>query len=230
MNADGKNTRKITDGGELAVSPDGRFVVFQSRENDSFGLWRTDTKDGSSKRLTTGVDFTPDFSPDGKWIYFSRFQDQTNLWRVPFEGGEAQLVTNEFRTTSSPAVSPDGKTLALAYGRIIKKEDSPSGLALISLENNQILKTFDVPEFRFGSFYEQPTLQWTPDGKAVNFIILQDGVSNIWQQPLTGGNRVQVTHFKDGRIFNFAFSPDGQQIALSRGTVTSDVVLIENLR
>jgi hypothetical protein len=39
---------------------------------------------------------------------------------------------------------------------------------------------------------------------------------------------VQVTDFKDGRIFNFAFSADGSQLALSRGTFNSDVVLIEN--
>lgn len=230
MDADGKNARKIADGGESAVSSDGRFVVFQSKENESFGLRRVEIGNGGLKRLTDGVDFTPSFSPDGKWIYFSRFQSQTNLWRVSSEGGEAQLVTNEFRTTSSPAVSPDGKTLALAYGRALNKENSPSGLALINLENNQIIKTFDVPEFKFGSFYEQPTLQWTPDSKAVNFIILNNGVSNLWQQPIVGGSRVQVTNFKDGRIFNFAFSPDGQQIALAKGSVTSDVLLIENAR
>jgi hypothetical protein len=39
---------------------------------------------------------------------------------------------------------------------------------------------------------------------------------------------VPITDFKDGRIFNFAFSSDEKQIALSRGTVNSDVVLIEN--
>lgn len=29
-------------------------------------------------------------------------------------------------------------------------------------------------------------------------------------------------------IFNFSYSPNGEQIALSRNTVNSDVVLIEN--
>jgi hypothetical protein len=32
----------------------------------------------------------------------------------------------------------------------------------------------------------------------------------------------------NGRIFNFAYSPDGTQIALSRGTFNRDVVLINN--
>jgi len=37
-----------------------------------------------------------------------------------------------------------------------------------------------------------------------------------------------VRNFTTGRIFNFAFSPDGLHIAFSRGTLNSDVVLIEN--
>lgn len=204
---------------------------FKVRINGSFGLWRVSTSDGSLKRLTEGTDYTPDFSPDGRWVYFSRLQDQSNIWRVSVEGGEPERLTGEFRTTSSPAVSPDGKTIAIAYGISVKKTDSPqSGLALISVENKQTLKTFDVPEFKFGNFYERDTLQWTPDGGAVSFIVLRDGISNLWQQPIVGGERVQITNFKDGRIFNFAFSPDGKQLAMARGKVNSDVVLIENAK
>jgi hypothetical protein len=53
-------------------------------------------------------------------------------------------------------------------------------------------------------------------------------VSNIWQQPIDGSPHVQATDFKGSRIFNFAFSSDFSQLALSRGTFNSDVVLIEN--
>ncbi len=53
-------------------------------------------------------------------------------------------------------------------------------------------------------------------------------MANIWRQPVEGGAAVQITNFTTNRIFNFAFSPDGSQLALSRGTFNSDVVLIEN--
>jgi len=36
----------------------------------------------------------------------------------------------------------------------------------------------------------------------------------------------QLTDFTSERIFWFAFSRDGKQLALSRGTQTSDVILI----
>jgi len=39
-----------------------------------------------------------------------------------------------------------------------------------------------------------------------------------------------LTDFKDQLIFDFAWSRDGEYLALSRGTVNSDVVLIRNFR
>ena len=64
----------------------------------------------------------------------------------------------------------------------------------------------------------------------VAFIRTSGGVSNIWTQPLDGGEPKQLTDFKDQRIFNFAWSRDGKQLALSRGVVNSDVVLISGFK
>jgi Tol biopolymer transport system component len=55
-------------------------------------------------------------------------------------------------------------------------------------------------------------------------------VSNIWSQPLNGGKPVQLTNFTTGRIFNFDWSRDGKWLALARGSMTNDVVLISDLR
>ena len=71
-------------------------------------------------------------------------------------------------------------------------------------------------------------LQWATDGRAIYYVKTVKGLSNIWQQPIDGSAPVQITNFTTDRIFNFAFSPDGSLLALSRGTIKSDVVLIEN--
>ena len=47
-------------------------------------------------------------------------------------------------------------------------------------------------------------------------------------QPLDGSAPSQVTHFTEHEIFDFSVSHDGRWIALSRGTRSSDVVLIKN--
>jgi len=41
---------------------------------------------------------------------------------------------------------------------------------------------------------------------------------------------VQLTHFNSGRIFGISLSADGSKIALSRGSINSDVVLFTRNR
>jgi len=73
-------------------------------------------------------------------------------------------------------------------------------------------------------------IRWTPDSKAIAYIDTRKGVSNVWAQPLAGGPAKQITDFNRGIIFDFAWSRDGEQLALARGTQPSDVVLIRNFR
>jgi Tol biopolymer transport system component len=74
------------------------------------------------------------------------------------------------------------------------------------------------------------TIRWTTDGHALTYIGSSDGGSNIWRQPLDGSPSKQLTDFKADRIFNFDWSRDGKWLAVSRGTVSDDVVLISDLR
>ncbi|HXG64486.1 MAG TPA: hypothetical protein VNO70_05220 [Blastocatellia bacterium] len=73
-------------------------------------------------------------------------------------------------------------------------------------------------------------LRWTPDGQALCYAADGDGVSNLWAQPLDGGPPRQLTHFTADRIFNFEWSPDGKQLACTRGAWAHDVVLISDFR
>ena len=58
---------------------------------------------------------------------------------------------------------------------------------------------------------------WAPDESGLDYVVTRNGVSNIWRQPLTGGPPVQITRFSVGRIFSFAWSPDGQWLSLGIG-------------
>jgi hypothetical protein len=55
-------------------------------------------------------------------------------------------------------------------------------------------------------------------------------VSNLWSQPLDGGKAKQITDFKSDLIYNFAYSRDGRQLALARGSHTRDAVLISEVK
>ena len=62
------------------------------------------------------------------------------------------------------------------------------------------------------------------------YTLTREGVGNLWSQPLEGGKPKQLTHFTSDQIFSYAWSRDGKQLAVSRGTQQSDVVLLSNLK
>jgi len=69
-------------------------------------------------------------------------------------------------------------------------------------------------------------LNFTPDGKAVAYPIRENGVDNIWVQPLDGSQGRQITYFDSEQILNFRWSAEGRSLCILRGHTDSDVVLI----
>jgi Tol biopolymer transport system component/DNA-binding winged helix-turn-helix (wHTH) protein len=224
--ADGTGAEMLTDdgGGGFAISPDGNSLVFQRQESSKLGLSKLDLTTGEEKRLTDdSTDMTPAFSADGQSIVYAHFAEKHALYKVPADGGPPSKLFDEYRTVSSPTVSPDGTKIAFAFGRA-QNDAIQSGIGVLSSENNRLIGTFNVV-LTFGSIYERPTVQWSPDGRWINYIKYENGVSNVWKLDTNDGSLSPVTDFKTGRVFNFSFSQDGK-LALARGTVESDVLIL----
>ena len=64
----------------------------------------------------------------------------------------------------------------------------------------------------------------------MDYVLTRNGISNIWRQKLSGGPPNKITNFESGQIFDFEWSRDGRQLALTRGSQSSDVILISNSR
>jgi hypothetical protein len=60
------------------------------------------------------------------------------------------------------------------------------------------------------------------------FTVREKGIDNLWAQPLDGSSARQLTHFTAELIRRFAFSADGAKIAIERGHVESDAVLLSD--
>ncbi|HEX7331641.1 MAG TPA: protein kinase [Pyrinomonadaceae bacterium] len=222
IEADGTEPKQLIRNGHYpTVSPDRQFIVYRNRIGSELALVRRDLSDGTEKVLTTGIIHYPTFSPDGKWLVFTKYNEGMALWKVPLEGGEPTRILLDNALCS--AVSPNGKTIAF----VLRRGGNSSRIALVSFDGGEIIKTFDaMPETN--PLSNNRKLQWTPDGRSIYYVALNNGVSNIWRQPIDGSPPAQVTQFATGRIFNFAYSPDGNQLALSRGSLESDVVLIKS--
>jgi Tol biopolymer transport system component len=68
--------------------------------------------------------------------------------------------------------------------------------------------------------------QWSPDSRSIVWFDNRRQMGNLYRQAVAGGPVVQVTRFDDQTIYSFAYSPDGRQVAISRGATISDVVLM----
>ena len=73
-------------------------------------------------------------------------------------------------------------------------------------------------------------MRWAPSGKALQYRLTRNGASNIWEQPLAGGEPHQITKFTSGMIFDYGWSANGKQLLLAKGNETSDVILISNFK
>src|ERR1700719_3772156 len=80
----------------------------------------------------------PKISPDGKWVAYamatpdmSANRGASNIWTVPTAGGEATQLTQSGHD-SSPAWSPDGKTLAFLSSR-----EGTSQVYVLSMEGGE---------------------------------------------------------------------------------------------
>jgi serine/threonine protein kinase len=198
------------------VSSDGRYIVYSSFQAGTPSIWRMDIDGSNPKQLTTEFSFNPSISPNGQEVIYEVGVDTLRVWKVGIDGGQpVQLTDKESRL---PVFSPDGKQFACLWW---DDPNSPPKIAIIPSTGGQPVKTFALQ----GGGY-----RWMPDGRSLAYFVRQDGVDNIWSQPIDGATPKQLTNFTGDGLVSFDFSRDGKQIAFTRMTGTSDVVLISGFR
>lgn len=222
-----------TEQGPLSGNPsacrNGRYVLldygFQAGSSVQ-NIWRMDINGGNLKQLTNGkLDNYAWCSPDSQWAYYTDQSDERKLARVSIDGGSPQIISN-LPMSGVFDISPDGKLAAFAT--LEHSGEHRERLVLVSLDNSpasgQAVKVVDFQHFRFGE------VRFSPDGKSVVYPARENGVDNLWSQPLDGSAGKYLTDFKSERIWDFHWSFDGKQLALTRGHTDNDVVLIRDLQ
>ena len=211
-------TTDPADDDQPCVSPDGETVVFASNRGGLPGLWAM-ARDGSQpRRLTTGGDASPSFSPDGTWVAFQRSGVETTPWavyRVFLRTGEVAPIT--VPATMRPAVSPDGRFIAHYW-----MTPERWAMAVTPVEGGVPTRTFGLRPT-----HVERLIHWAPDGTALAYIDLASGASNLWLQPLPEGPARMLTKFTEGSISTFDWSRDGASLAFMRVTELADVVAID---
>jgi Tol biopolymer transport system component len=164
-------------------SPDGKVLAYVrvANEGGAYDIWGVDAAGGDPWPLIVGpgVDDGPEYSPDGKYLYFNSTRSGAMaLWRANADGSDpVQLTHDPVRRDWFPHLSPDGKWIAyVSFGDDIVIEDHPPNREDVQLR----LMPADGP--KDGSvppviltrlFGGQGTINvpsWSPDGTKVAFV------------------------------------------------------------
>ena len=206
-----------------------------------YRLWRV-TDDGSDPTpLTTDSTSLMNWfcSPDGKFVYYTIYDKSAGVMRVSDHGGESVVIPGSAPASGllkGAALSPDGTTLAeFLEGFSPQPGAQGNRILLLNLADPVGTPSRSItvdPKFEVSFFSPGPTsranFRFTPDGKALAFVSQENGVSNVWTLPLNGSPPKQITNFPSDIILDFAWSPDGKQLAVLRWHDVNDVILLHD--
>jgi len=152
---------------DVAVSPDGQYVVYVLREGEKQSL--------NVRQVATGSDvqiLPPDvvsfagltFSPDGNYIYFVRSDKSTllynYLYQMPVLGGTPRQLVRDIDAPVS--FSPDGKQFAFVRG---VPEKNAADLLVAQVDGSGERLLAKLPAVVVTGYFFGPA--WSPDGKTI---------------------------------------------------------------
>ncbi len=213
--------------GGAVVSPDGKHVAYTQGVVDKtanrvkYDIWVVPAQGGEPRQLTNGERSSSDpcWSPDGKSIAFVSNRDGVaQAWIVGVEGGEPRKLTNFYTDISGLIWSPDGKWMAFTADVYPEcPDDECNRRKLAEAEASKVkAKTAERLLYRHWTSFKE--------GRR----------SHIFVVPASGGAARDLTPGDhDAPPFSlggsdYAFSPDGAELAFARNTEKDEAVSTNN--
>lgn len=231
-NVAGSNRKQVTNEREFsATTPtsDGNFVYYSINRNGVTNISRVDLNGENLYEITDeteGVRRSPQIAPDKSYIYYIlRQSNGVKIMRRAISNGkeEAFFENEKVKCGTFLTLSPDGKFLACPNWRAGGTEDGGRQsfeIAVFSTENKDDVRLMQITGtslFRF-----------SPDSKALDFIAPLKSGNQIMRQAFDETAAKSILQMPEAKIFNFAWSKNGSQIALSNGQSSKDAVLLTN--
>ena len=188
--------------------------------------------DGSLEREIYGLPadaFGTQLSPDGRSVVFitrdtgfapcaSCVGSRPRLATMRLDGTDPRVLTGRWRNLDMPAWSPDGTRIAFRASRPDATAGGNLDIYVIGSDGSGLRRLTTSPE-------TDSYPSWSPDGSRIIYDnegrMSLDGMDlsdtqEVWSVPASGGQPMQVTH-DDAPEKQAVYSPDGTQIAVSRG-------------
>ncbi len=215
MDQDGFNTKYLTLGNELVLTPrfnpTNQMVTYLSYFRNMPRVYLLNIETGKQEVVGDfpGMTFAPRFSPDGKKIIMSLAKDgNSEIWVRNLETNIQEKLTDHPSIDTSPSYSPDGKYITFNSDR--------SGYQQIYVMRSDGSR---VKRISFGKgIYGTPV--WSPRGDLIAFTKLHKGKFFIGVMRTDGsGERLLTENFYQEAP---SWSPNGRIIIFYRETKTDD--------
>ena len=211
MDQDGANTKYLTLGNELVLTPrfnpTNQMVTYLSYFRNMPRVYLLDIETGMQEVVGNfpGMTFAPRFSPDGKKIIMSFAEDgNSDIYTMDLETRVVERITNHSSIDTSPSFSPDGKYIAFNSDR--------SGLQQLYVMRSD---GSGVKRITFGKgIYGTPV--WSPRGDLIAFTKMRKGRFYIGVMRTDGsGERLLTENYYQEAP---SWSPNGRVLVFYRET------------
>jgi len=190
----------------LTLSPDGKFIAYQSTQGNNEDIYVMPVKGGESVRITDdpASDSWPSWSYDGHWLAFNSARtghSETWVIRITADGKAGSPPIQATRGGGGGVWMQDGK---IAYSTRKNYEH----IFTANTDGSE-----EIQLTKFNNWNIMP--RWSPDAKNIAFVTDygEEGGLAVWVAPSKGGNEKFLT------IGGFPiWSPDGKKIAFSAET------------
>jgi TolB protein len=215
MDQDGANTKYLTLGNELVLTPRfnpaNQLVTYLSYFRNLPRVYLLDIETGVQEVVGNfpGMTFAPRFSPVGKKIIMSFAKDgNSDIYTMDLESRVVERITDHSSIDTSPSYSPDGKYIAFNSDR--------SGLQQIYVMKSD---GSNVKRVTFGNgLYGTPV--WSPRGDLIAFTKVRKGRFYIGVMRVDGtGERLLTENFYQEAP---SWSPNGRVLVFYRETKSGE--------
>jgi len=214
MDQDGENTKYLTLGNELVLTPrfnpTNQLVTYMSYFRNLPRVYLLDIETGIQEVVGNfpGMTFAPRFSPDGKKIIMSFAKDgNSDIYTMDIETRLVERITEDSSIDTSPSFSPDGKYICFNSDRsglqqIYTMRSDGTGAKRISFSNG---------------IYGTPV--WSPRGDLIAFTKMRAGkfYIGVMRSDGTGERLLTENYYQEAP----SWSPNGRLLVFYRETKTN---------
>jgi TolB protein len=211
MDQDGENTKYLTLGNELVLTPrfnpTNQLVTYLSYFRNLPRVYLLDIETGIQEVVGNfpGMTFAPRFSPDGKKIIMSFAKNgNSDIYTMNLESRLVEKLTEDSSIDTSPSYSPDGKYICFNSDRSGRQQ-------IYTMKSDGT----DVKRISFGNgLYGTPV--WSPRGDLIAFTKVKGGKFYIGVMRADGtGERLLTENFYQEAP---SWSPNGRILVFYRET------------